>query len=315
MRELVLNHASLNDSRQEAVRWLGDVAQGMAALVQAGVVERSLRTVAAAAELRSPRGWSLFEAYQGLGQIGMRDEGIFLLRLTSKAPLLSGVAETIKSRFLACEAHDCDSRRLSTTEGKPLVLCAVGDGVAVSFPSEPVWDRDSLTVRFHELLPNDELFEAAEDVDNLARSGHAQPIRSRHRAGLADRCSSGRELWANRRSLYPHLRLGPDVEANLERLDAGLLSVVLKRLGHLDEAADQWETGAAPAWPCKVTPESKTTMNNPRYRRARTFRSVSGTREIFEWHARFGDSGRIHLRFEARERIVEIGYIGTHLPI
>ncbi len=105
------------------------------------------------------------------------------------------------------------------------------------------------------------------------------------------------------------------MEANLERLDSGLLSVVLKRLGHLDEAADQWETGAAPAWPCKVTPESESTMNNPRYRRARIFRSVSGAREIFAWHARFGDSGRIHLRFEAREHIVEIGYIGMHLPI
>ena len=315
MREMVLNHASLNGSRQEAVRWLGDMARGMATLVDAGIVERSLRAVAATAELRSPRGWSVLEACLGLSQGGMRDEGLFLLRLTSKAPLLSGVAETIKSRFLACEACDCESRRLSPTEGEPLVLCAVGDGVVVSLPSEPVWDRDSLTVRFQELLPNDEFIEAEEDVDNLAREDHAQTILHRHRAGLADRCSSGRELWAHRRSLYPHLRFGPDVESNLERMDAELLSVVLKRLVHLDDAARQWETGGAPDWPCKVTPESESTMNNPKHRRARIFRSVGGTREVFEWHARFGDSGRIHLRFEARERIVEIGYIGMHLPI
>ncbi len=105
------------------------------------------------------------------------------------------------------------------------------------------------------------------------------------------------------------------MEANLERLDAGLLSVVLKRLGQLEEAASHWVEGAAPAWPCKVTPESESTMSNPKYRRARSFKSASGGREIFEWHARFGDSGRIHLRFEARERIVEIGYIGMHLPL
>ena len=42
--------------------------------------------------------------------------------------------------------------------------------------------------------------------------------------------------------------------------------------------------------------------------------SSLGTRETFEWHARFGD-GRIHLRFDPQSREVEIGYIGPHLPL
>lgn len=36
---------------------------------------------------------------------------------------------------------------------------------------------------------------------------------------------------------------------------------------------------------------------------------------IFEWHARFGSGGRIHLRFDASIREVEIGYVGRHLPL
>ncbi len=313
---MVLNHASLDGSLRETIQWLGEMARGMAALVDAGVVEPSLRTFDAPTELRSPGEWSLFDAYLGLNRVdGMREEGTFVLRLASKTPLLSDVAERTKSRFLACEARDCVDRGLSTSEGKPLLLCAVSDGVAVSFPSEPIWDRDFLTVRFQELLPNEKLHEAEEKIDNVARSGHAQPILERHRASLTDSCRSGRELWAQRRSLYPHLLFGPDVEANLDQLDAGLLFVVLKRLRHLDEAADQWETGPAPDWPCRVTPESESTMSNAKRRRARCFRSVNGNRELFEWHARFGNSGRIHLRFEARERLVEIGYIGMHLPI
>lgn len=315
MREMVLNQASLNGSRQQAIRWVGEMARGMAALVDAGIVEQSLRTVAAPAELRSPQGWSVLEACLGLSQVGKRDEGLFLLRLTSKAPLLSGVAETIKSRFLACEARDCESRELSTTAGEPLVLCAVGDGVAISFPSEPVWDRDSLTVRFHELLPNGDLFEAEEDVDNLARSGHAEPILRRYRRTLSRRCSNGVELWLHQGELYPHLIFGPDVQRHVERMDASFLSVVMNRLAQLNEAAGQWEAGPAPSWPCKVTPESDTTMANRRLRQARTFRSTTGTREAFEWHARFGNGGRIHLRFDAKERVVEIGYIGMHLPL
>jgi hypothetical protein len=45
----------------------------------------------------------------------------------------------------------------------------------------------------------------------------------------------------------------------------------------------------------------------------RTFRGADGDSHDFEWHARFGSVGRIHLRFEAEGRLVEIGYIGRKL--
>ena len=64
-----------------------------------------------------------------------------------------------------------------------------------------------------------------------------------------------------------------------------------------------------------VTPESTRVMRDPVLREARGFRSHRGTREIFEWHARFGSGGRIHLRFDPDSREVEIGYIGPHLPL
>ena len=56
-------------------------------------------------------------------------------------------------------------------------------------------------------------------------------------------------------------------------------------------------------------------MSHPTLREARRFRSVKGTRVIFEWHARFGSGGRIHLRFDAGVREVEVGYVGDHLPL
>ena len=55
-------------------------------------------------------------------------------------------------------------------------------------------------------------------------------------------------------------------------------------------------------------------MSNPTLHEARRFRSGGGTRVLFEWHARFGSAARIHLRFDARTREIEIGYIGVHLP-
>ena len=55
-------------------------------------------------------------------------------------------------------------------------------------------------------------------------------------------------------------------------------------------------------------------MNNERLREARRFKSVNGEPMLFAWHARFGRGARIHLRFDARTRQIEIGYIGVHLP-
>ncbi len=313
---MVLNHASLSsDGFRVAVRWLGGMARGMAILVRAGAVERVLRTARATTEIRSPQGWSLFDGYQGLRQAGLRDDYVFLLRLTSKTPLLAEVAEDVRGRYLACEARGCGTRTLSATEGGPLALCAISRDIAVSFPSEPVWDCDRITVRFDEILPNGEFCEAEEDIDNLARPGHSERILDRHRRTLSRYCASGAEMWTRRRQLYPHLLFGPDVETQVWRMDTGLLAVVMNRLAQLNEAAAAWNTGPAPSWPCKVTPENEETMANRRLRQTRVFRSTTGTHEVFEWHARFGSGGRIHLRFEAKKLEVEIGYIGMHLPL
>lgn len=52
-----------------------------------------------------------------------------------------------------------------------------------------------------------------------------------------------------------------------------------------------------------------------RLRNFKVFRSARGGRGLFEWHARFGSDGRIHLRFTTPSREVETGYIGPHLPL
>lgn len=308
---MVLNHASLGGSRQEAMRWLGDIARGMAALVDAGIVERSLRAAATTAELRSPQGWSVLETCLGLNQVGMRDEGLFLLRLTSKAPLLSGVAETIKSRFLACEARDCESRELSTADGEPLVLCAVGNAVAVSLPSGSIWDRDRLTVRFQELEADGTLEDTTERVDNLARSSHAARILQSRRDRARSECGNGAELWARRAELFPHLLFGPEVEEHLNRIN--VLDKVVRRLAELDESAGSWSSGPTPDWLCDVRTESSSAMTRPKFREERRFASVMGSRQLFALHASFDKGRRIHLRIEASKHRVEIGYVGRHL--
>ena len=316
MREMVLNHASLSaPDEYTALQWLKDLADGMIELSKTRVVHSVLRKSHDLYSIQCYPYESLWDAYRDLDREGWGQEYLFLMQLADKSPLLKDVDEEIKDRFRLCEAVGCEAKALSPEDGKPLVLCAITDGVAVGFPSEPIWERDQLDVRFNELI-EDSIDEVVETIDNLTRSAHAKPILERHRADLRE-CSNYKELWNNRVAIFPSLLFSPEVERQLERLDHALLRTIINKLASLDEAAGEWrgKGGPSPQWRSHVTDETGSVKNNPRLRDARIFRSCNGSSEAFMWHARYGYSGRIHLRFDASTYEVEIGYIGPHLPL
>lgn len=314
MREMVLNHASVfapESDREVVSAWLRDLARGMAKLVQERVVQSSIRMTRWYDGTPCLPDYSLWQAVDGLRVNGLRDEYLFLTKLSAKIPLLSEVGEDIEDRFLFCE-----ERRLPGRDGEPLVFCAIADGVVVGFPSSPEWDRDRVVVDFSELLPDETIEPTSEEVDQLTRSAHAGVICNRHRARLHASSDDPASLWENRGAAFPYLSFGPGVQDNLRGF-AHLLPAIVGKLVDLDGSARDWRErgGPAPVWRTKVTPESQPLMDNPKLREARRFPSNRGTRELFEWHARFGGNGRIHLRFDPRTREVEIGYIGRHLPL
>ena len=217
MREMVLNHASVvSPDVRTAVDWLKDVATGMAQIVAKGVAESSLRMCHLPSEINCVPGYSLWDVYQELRKNGDRDTYGFLMRLSTKHPLLSEVELDFRDRFLACEAKE-----LSPEDGEPLVLCAITDWIAVGFPSAPGWDHDCLAVSFNELLPDDSIEETSETIDNLPRSVHALSI-CEHRHAILLRCQSPSALWERREEAFLNLIFGPDVK--IEREFLGLLS-------------------------------------------------------------------------------------------
>lgn len=316
MREMVLNHASLSaPDKFTVLDWLKDLAFGMIELNQNRVAQSVLRASRDLYSIQCHPYESLWDAYLDLDRESRGQEYLFLMQLADKSPLLRDVDQEIKDRFRLCEAVGCDAKTLSSEDGKPLVLCAITDGIAVGFPSEPIWERDQLDVSFNELI-GDSIDEVVETIDNLTRSAHAKPILQRHRANLR-KCSNYKELWSNRTAIFPNLLFSPGVERQLERLDHALLRTIINKLASLDEAAGEWPVkgGPSPQWRSHVTDETDSVKNNPRLREARKFRSRKGSNELFMWHARYGNSGRIHLRFDASTYEVEIGYIGPHLPL
>ena len=307
MRELVLNHASLMvDSRSAAVEALKDIISGMVALVRCGAAGPVLRSARDMTQMPCAPDFSFFDALLRLQGTGAREELAFFAGLATKSPLVSDLGA--EHRIFITEAQD-----MRPDDGAPLLLCALDDSVAVSFPTSPGWDRDRIVVEFRELLPDGTFSDESEEIDHLSRAGHAEPICLRYQESRRANLRSGEELWRRRREAFPNLLFGLDVEDDVAALPH--LRTAINRLSELDAAAADWSDGPAPPWTCKVTNESARVQNNPQLREARRFRSRSGAHEFFFWHARFGNHGRIHLRFDAAAHEVEIGYIGRHLPL
>lgn len=317
MRQMVLNHVSLAAPDQPtALEWLRDVASGMGALVESRVSESALRMRQPFYETPCTPEASLWDVLLLLQKQGWRDEFAFFSRLGQKVPLLSDIEEDVEDRFLSCEALGYEVIELSREDGEPLVLCAIADGIAIGFPTNPIWQKERIAVAFLEMLPDGYLMEVSEPIDNLTQSGHAKAICSRYREELRHLASPA-ELWKAREIAFPALIFGPEVEGHLAALDRSRIQTVANKLASLDEAASQWPEvgGPAPRWTCKVTDESTSVHQSPKLREARRFQSHVGERALFTWHARYGSGGRIHLRFDAATHEVEIGYVGPHLPI
>lgn len=322
MREMVLNHASLARAKpRKTDAWLKDVAVGIAELIQSGGVQSVLRTDRHLYDIPCPTGRSLWEALEQLRQqVDHPDEVRILWELLTKCSHLDDV-DLSTCDPVRCEAETPPKtiefgtdRRYDVEDGRPLVYCAINDGIAVSFPSERVWSADRLTVVFDELSEDDddEIGRKAEAVDNLSRSSDASTICDRD--GQFER--SPAEVWRRRKENFPNLRFGMDVEGHLKR-QAGQLRTIVHRLAKLNDSAKEWKNtcGPDPPWKIPVVPESDSVMKNEGLREARRFCSCSGERVLFELHARYGNGGRIHLRFDADAQTVEIGYIGPHLPL
>ena len=310
---MVLNHASLRvgqRQRDEIAGWLIGLAHGMAELVKEGVVRSALRMERSPYETYCLDDYSLWDAYVDLRRGSHRDEFLFFVSLASKLPLLQDITAQIQERFLGCEGlsppHD---------EGKPLLLCAIADWISISFPSQPDWNHSRLAVRFLELGPDARFEETREEIDNVAIPLHATEIMEQHRHRMLAG-SDPTALWESRQTVFPNLGFCPGVEENL-RSSAGLFSVIVGKLVLISQSADEWTIagGPAPDWKTKVTREGTNVRNNPALLAARRFPSQDGGSRIFEWHARYGNNGRIHLYFDAAAQVIEIGYIGPHLPL
>ena len=113
-------------------RGLRELAEGIQRLLEARVVQRSLRTARNLYDTQCLPGYSLFDAYLELRSREYREEFRLFMGLNDRQPLQIEIGPDMEDRFLACE-----EQTLPAPDGEPLVLCAIADWIAIGFPSEP----------------------------------------------------------------------------------------------------------------------------------------------------------------------------------
>ena len=311
MREMILIPESFMApgwSSEKIMLALIDLNAGMAWLIRDKWVGASLRLQYSFDQIRVAPDQSLLDCLLRMQKSGKtRDAAVYWMRLAQKLPLQTDLSGPVHDRFLRSEPAapiKCDA----------LVLCAHLAAIAVSLPTASLWQGNQLTVIFNELL-GDAIIEASETVSNLACCQHADElIASWQKRAYTDLTPAN--FWQQRAIAFPALIFGCDVPAQLANQGGNAFWTIMEKLADLNESAAEWKKtgGPAPIWKTKVTPESTQRMANAEFAASRKFRNADGHACLYEWHARFGASGRIHIRFDARTQSIEVGYIGTHLP-
>ncbi len=236
-----------------------------------------------------------------------RDLRLFLVKISAKVAFDDEVSQAAKDRFMLSEFQ------VEDREARGLGLSYLLGTVAVSLRSESYWMRVRVPL-LHTWLEDDGSVQR-QDVEALNIADHEQArqvndeLVALAQTGLV---GSPSRLTESKHKCFPHLQFGLDVDEQIARLPTDVVEQVITKLIVLDGAVrDGRLTGAAPALPM-IHSESERTMQQ--YGDRRIFRGADGVPKLFEPHAMVGSSYRIHLRVDRPATVLEIGYIGKHLP-
>ncbi|WP_308920634.1 hypothetical protein [Janthinobacterium sp. J1-1] len=310
---MIFNEASLAPTTWligSASTALVNLACGMTALAKVTNLGRSLRLPREMSEIKISGETTFYDLLVLLVRDPKtRQEASYWMGLATKSPLLAELPCHVKDRFLGCEPA---IKNVYGTDS--LVLCALQAAIAISLPTDKIWENDQLTVNFEELLQDGSIVQATEKVDNLAGRSQADQIIIRYNDCAFNNIRSS-NFWSEREKIFPSLIFGLDVERNILEIGDNQFETILGCLKDLDTSANKWNKTTPLIWGRKVTPESHSVMSNPKLKEHRFFKNHKGKTQLYELHARYGSSGRIHLYICPDNFTVEIGYIGQHLPL
>lgn len=247
---------------------------------------------------------------------GDRDLRKLFYKITTKTRLGEHIDNAVRERFYAsCFFIGSRRTRDRTIEARGLGLAYLLDGIAASLASDQQWCKASIGLA-HVWLDNEaQEHEENGEVANVSRPANAEAAANelyrrwkQETRSLQESASHGRSI-AN---VFRHLAFGADVGKQFDGLATAAKGVIWNKLIEFDGAAREWrrEGGSLPSL-AGVRSEGSATM--AQFGEERAHRSRHGKKETYKLHVSAG-SCRIHFRVESAARMLEIGYVGRHLP-
>lgn len=239
-----------------------------------------------------------------------------LLGIVDKTEFPMEAGDALRDRFHLSEFHlPTGARSERSPEARGLGAAFLLDGIGASLSSEPRWTRTRLALRHVWLDDDGRDRDDAVEVLNVAEPTQATEISDallqRRQRALVD---TPTDLAARKIGYFPHLIFGSAVDRQIGNLPETLLRRVILKLIVLDDACREWRQDTTMRSPqltdCRR--ESEPTMQQ--YGHFRVFPDHEGCNRTYEPHVSVGQRHRIHLRVVHGSRVIEIGYVGRHLP-
>ena len=239
-----------------------------------------------------------------------------LLAIADKTEFPVEAGDALRDRFHLSEFHlPAGARSERSPEARGLGAAYLLDGIGASLPSEPRWTQTRLALRHLWLEDDGRGREDTVEVLNLAQPIHVTEISGAllHRRQHA-LVSDPPDLVARKNECFPHLRFGNAVDSQIGNLPATLLRRVVLKLVVLDDACREWRQDATMRSPQLTDCRRESEPTIQKYGHLRVFPDHEGCNRTYEPHVSVGQRHRIHLRVVYRPRVIEIGYVGRHLP-
>lgn len=154
-------------------------------------------------------------------------------------------------------------------------------------------------------------------VDHISREAHCDSLAALFINRRFDSITSIADFRREKAMVFANLGFSPDVDAQMNNIDASYLPRVMAKLAKMNETAASWRLAGKhtiPIYLFQWRHESLSTMSNPAFSRERNFRMPDGRVCVFENHLDFSASHRIHFIEDRISQTFIVGYIGDHLP-
>ncbi len=310
MVDLCFNELCLRkkaNSLEQAKEWLTEMIDLLRFTRQWAGTACKLRTMEDFHSLEVCKGWAVAKCANQLD----RERCRFFLSQATKSPYLRSEDDSVAyGRGCGLEMH------LKGEQAPGLCAAYLLDGVAISFPSDEMWNSAHLAVNVLELQEDGRLVEESATVRHAAALEHMTTHQTYYCSAdyLLKEISTWKDLQDKRGAYFPSLVFGDEFFRQISRLpmEPGRFSSILRKLHWLNRYfCGDHTRGEENLAKQDCSKESLGTMQLYGEERIFAFR---GKKRCCDWHIKLGKI-RIHFCPDFSQHKAYVGYIGKHLRI